>query len=362
VFHNKTAILLSGGVDSLVAAYLLKKQGHDLIGIHFLTGFESSPSLNQGGTAESWSEIKKRARDTSATLSKQLNIPVVVMDCRLHFKTTVVDYFVKSYSRSKTPSPCLVCNPGIKFGAVFDFARSLDADRLATGHYARTLKDAKGLFHLLTGKDSTKDQSYFLARLSQTHLSRAIFPLGETIKVETVRLAREKGLKPVAPHESQDICFIQNGKYGDFLKQQPGFYSNPGPIKDLNGGVIGEHPGLHLFTIGQRKGINCPAPEAYYVIDMDHDTNTLTVGFKKDTQSTSCRVESINWIGEIPAGPINVKTRVRYRHRAARSRLTPLAEERALIRFKAPQTAITPGQGAVFYDGEEVLGGGFIKK
>jgi tRNA-specific 2-thiouridylase len=358
---KKTAILLSGGVDSLTAAFLLKKKGCDLVGIHFVTGFEPLDAEVRAG-GDPWPEIRETAHRSADRLAGQLHIPVVVYDCRRDFKTVVVDYFVTSYAQGLTPNPCLVCNPAVKFGSVFDFARSLGAERLATGHYARKAQNTTGIYRLLTGKDALKDQSYFLARLTQKDLARALFPLGEMTKTETVKMARENSLKPLTPGESQDVCFIRRGRYGEFLENQPGFNASPGNITDVDGNVIGTHPGLHLFTIGQRRGINCPAPQAYYVIDMDAHTHTLTVGPKRATQSISCRVAGINWIGSPPAGRLNVRTRVRYRHRAARSRLSPITPQSAHVRFEKPQTAITPGQGAVFYDGEEVLGGGWIVK
>ncbi|MBW2176237.1 MAG: tRNA 2-thiouridine(34) synthase MnmA [Deltaproteobacteria bacterium] len=357
----KTAILLSGGVDSLVAAHLLKQRGHAVVGIHFMTGFEKPcPAPNNAVSSDAAVDAHAVASRTAAALATQLNIAVEVMDCRTAFKTRVVDYFTRTYTRGKTPNPCLVCNPAIKFGQAFVFAQTLGADKIATGHYARTRVDRQGFFRLLRGKDPAKDQSYFLARLSQKNLSRAIFPLGDMTKVETVNLAREQGLRPITPQESQDICFIREGRYSEFLMQQPGFDSSPGPIKDIDGNVIGQHPGLHLFTIGQRRGINCPAHEPYYVIDIDAAGNCLTVGHKKDTLARECRVQEINWIHSVPTAPIDVRTRIRYRHQAAPSLLIPAQEGRALVRFRSPVSAITPGQGAVFYSGDDVLGGGWI--
>lgn len=357
----KTAILLSGGVDSLVAAHLLKQEGHDLVGIHFVTGYEKPTpekplktafgSDRNGGTA---------AHRTATVLTDQLDIPVEIMDCRKAFQSQVVDYFIHTYVSGKTPNPCLVCNPAIKFGLALTFAQTLGADRLATGHYARVQADPQGLCRLLRGKDRAKDQSYFLARLSQKKLCRAIFPLGGMTKPETIELALKSGLEPTTPGESQDVCFIHDNRYSDFLMQQAGFSATPGPIKDTEGNTIGQHPGLHLFTIGQRRGINCPAPEPYYVIHIDTRKNCLIVGLKQDTFANECLVEDINWIHTKPETPLDVETRIRYRHGAAPSRLVPLGEKEARVCFQSPQSAITPGQGAVFYKGEEVLGGGFI--
>ncbi len=357
----KIAILLSGGVDSLVAAHLLKQQGHDVVGIHFVTGYEKpSPEQDPAPSFGADPHANAAISRTVTALADQLNIPVEIMNCGQEFKSQVVDYFIRTYAVGKTPNPCLVCNPAIKFGTAFTFARSLGAEKLATGHYARTRIDQQGSCRLLRGKDRAKDQSYFLARLSQSKLSKAVFPLGNMTKQETVQLARQSGLKPINPQESQDVCFIHDNRYSDFLMRQPGFDTRPGPIKDPAGNIIGQHPGLHYFTIGQRRGINCPAQEPYYVIDMDAKNNCLTVGFKQDTLAEECQVDNINWICKAPDAPVDVKTRVRYRHEAAPSRLIPIGKEQAQVYFQSPQSAITPGQGAVFYSGEEVLGGGFI--
>jgi tRNA-specific 2-thiouridylase len=359
--NPKTAILLSGGVDSLVAAHMLKQNGHNVIGIHFVTGYEKP--LQESGPApamESGADTEAAAQHTRRLLSGQLHIPIEIMDCRQAFQSRVVDYFTRTYAEGKTPNPCLVCNPLIKFGTVLAFAESLGAKRLATGHYARVHVDPEGGVRLLCGKDRAKDQSYFLAMLPRDKLSKVIFPLGDMTKQATKHMARQSGLKPVTPRESQDVCFIRENQYGDFLRQQPGFNAAPGPIKDTRGNIIGRHPGLHLFTLGQRRGINCPAEAPYYVTGIDPATNCLTVGFKQDTLARTCMLKDINWISPQPDTEIDVSTRVRYRHQAAPSRLIPMGGKQAQIVFDSPQSAISPGQGAVFYKGDEVLGGGFI--
>jgi tRNA-uridine 2-sulfurtransferase len=348
-----TAIALSGGIDSLMAAHLLKEKGHRVIGVHFITGyedtiFESSPNDHPLRSYKMFS------------IADQLKIDIEMIDCRSEFKKNVVDYFIDTYQAGQTPNPCMVCNPFIKFGTVFDAARKMGAPMLATGHYARTVEDSRGRFRLYKGVDAKKDQSYFLARLEQRHLAGALFPLGTMEKKEVIRQANQKGLKPVRSTESQDVCFIKGKNYGDFLARQPGFESKPGVIQDVRGRILGEHQGLHLFTIGQRRGINCPASEPYYVIRMDTRRNVLTVGFKKDLFVSQCRVEDINWIRETPGRPVRVHTRVRYRHTAAASRLTPVDEKTAMVFFEKPQEAVTPGQCAVFYKDDEVLGGGWI--
>jgi tRNA-specific 2-thiouridylase len=335
------AVAVSGGVDSLMAAALLKTQGYPVFGIHFLTGYEPEN------------------RDV-ATVTDQLGIPLHVVDLTEAFRTRVVEYFLQTYLVGKTPNPCLVCNPVVKFGILFEHARRLGADRLATGHYARIVQDAHRQPHLLMAVDRRKDQSYFLAFLTQHQLARACFPLGKMKKSFVKELAALEGLHPVSHKESQDACFISSHRYTEFLADQLGVAPSPGEIVDREGHVLGRHTGLHGYTIGQRRGINCPAAEPYYVLSLDTQKNRLVVGPKRDTLSSECRVQGINWIQAEPSEPIRVHTRVRYRHAAVPSTLTPQPKQQAIVGFDAPQSAITPGQGAVFYIGEEVIGGGWI--
>jgi tRNA-specific 2-thiouridylase len=347
-----TAIAISGGVDSMMAAYLIKQQGHNAIGIHFITGFEAGKRFPY--------KTYRSGLHPATDIGRQLGIPVELFDIRTEFKHRVVDYFCREYLNGQTPNPCMVCNPSIKFGAVLSFAQQIGASRLATGHYARVTQGAKGNFNLFKGIDSQKDQSYFLARLTQKQLARALFPLGDLKKSDVKKWARKLGLQPVAPKESQDVCFIKDNDYGDFLLRQTGLKTAPGPIVDVKGKQLGQHNGLHLFTVGQRRGINCPAPAPYYVIQIDSENNRLIVGSKSDLFASACRVVDINWISAKPSKPVKICTRVRYRHKEVVSTLIPQGENEALIQFEAPQAAITPGQGAVFYRDAEVLGGGWI--
>lgn len=361
-----TAIALSGGVDSLAAAYLLKQQGHHVTGVHFITGFETKTSRqhNNRFIKDSYTEGFTANQDSHslkiADIADQLGIKVKIIDISTEFKLKIVDYFTQTYLAGKTPNPCLVCNPSIKYGTLLTCARKLGASRLATGHYARISADSLGRFHLLRGIDGKKDQSYFLAFMTQKQLARACFPLGKMTKSDVRRLVKEKGLRPAIEKESQDICFIKGNRYGDFLSQQQGFKAKPGNIVDIGGNILGRHNGLHLFTIGQRRGINCPASEPYYVVQIDISKNRLIVGLKKDLLSSSCKVTDINWIIDKPSSPLDVDTRIRYRNRAVRSRLIPDGSTSATNIFDFPQSAVTPGQGAVFYKDDEVIGGGWI--
>jgi len=362
--NNLTAILISGGIDSLTAAYLLKNQGRNIIGLHFLTGYETwipsdsrfSDPLNRDGVNKK--RIMEITRQQMSRIEALLNISIEIIDCSSEFQKNVVDYFTRTYKAGLTPNPCMVCNRTIKFGLLRSYARKLGATSLATGHYARIKKDNIGNFHLLKAMDAKKDQSYFLAFLDQDQIADSCFPLGETRKSEVEKLAEQRGLVPITTDESQDVCFIKNSTYGDFLIKHQGLQPEPGDIIDTNGNTIGKHNGLHLFTVGQRRGINCPASEAYYVVKIDAAHNRLIVGFKKELFSSECRVKDINWIIKGIKTPTQVYSRIRYRNKSLLSTLTPLDKHTATVKFADPQPAITPGQGAVFYRDEEILGGG----
>jgi tRNA-specific 2-thiouridylase len=331
--------------------------------MHFVNGYEAEFD-DTGGQSNHQTDITnvlERARTRLIRMTDQLRIPIHIVDLRSEFQRRVVDYFTHTYQSGKTPNPCLTCNPSIKFGVLLEKARSLGATHLATGHYARIRAAANGRMQLFRGKDPQKEQSYFLARLTQDQLASAVMPLGDHTKEQTLKIAREKGLQPAASQESQDICFIRSGDYSQFLKRQPGFSSHPGPIEDTEGNLIGQHNGLHRYTIGQRRGINCPASEPYYVVRLDTERNCLIVGFQHHLRTQSCRVSHINWIAQQPCKPRDITVRIRYRHQAVEARLNPLDDTCAEVLFKAPQSAVSPGQGAVFYQGDEVLGGGWIQ-
>ncbi len=337
------AVAVSGGIDSLMAAHLLKKTGHSVFGLHFTTGFEPLPASGL------------------AHLQKQLGIPVHTVDLNTAFQQKVIDYFTRTYSGGRTPNPCLACNPAIKFGDLLEFAREKGAGYLATGHYARIVRDSQGRRRLLKGLDLKKDQSYFLAFLEQGQLAAARFPLGEMTKDQVRETARLEGMTPARRKESQDVCFIPEN-YTAFLKAQPGFAPEPGPIEDVRGNRLGEHPGLHRFTVGQRRGINCPAAQPYYVVRLDPSRNRLVVGFREDLLSSECRISDVNWIIPRPDSPLRAEVRVRYRHTAVPAVVHPRADGTARIVFDTPEPAVTPGQGAVLYEGEAVLGGGWIEE
>jgi len=345
--NKSTAIAISGGIDSLISASILKQQNCNIFGIHFITGYENI----------SYSKIASQMEN----IAKQLDIPITIIDCRKEFQLNVIDYFTMAYKKGITPNPCLVCNRYIKFGTVLQMAEKKGANFISTGHYARVEKDTNGTFHLFKGADHIKDQSYFLAFLNQKQLGKIRFPLGKITKADVKKLALLKGLEPVSSSESQDICFINNSRYNNFLMEQPGFTSSIGNILDISGNIIGKHNGLHLFTIGQRKGINCPGKEPYYVLKIDSCKNNIIVGYKKDLLADGCKVKEINWIGKRPVSPIKLSVKIRYRHTEVGATIYHKDDGSAVIMFATPQSAVTPGQAAVFYNNDELVGGGWIE-
>lgn len=350
------AVALSGGIDSAVAATLLKEQGCEVVGLHFLTGYETFQT-----------ESKQPQDDTVVQavhrMAERIRIPLEVIDLSEAFQHHVVRYFAESYREGLTPNPCVVCNRHIKFGRLIELAGRLGAHMLATGHYARIGKTALGRPCLLKGVDPGKEQSYFLARLSEQQLDKAVFPLGAYTKAQVRQIAGDRGYAALARAESQELCFIGRGDYKVFLSDLAGIPDLPGPIINTRGIVLGYHAGLHAFTIGQRRGIGIPGPEPYYVLRLVPSENTLVIGTRAELASRECRVAHLHWIGTPPAtAVISVKTRIRYRHREAASTVTRLGGGRAKVTFAAPQDAITPGQAAVFYEQDRVIGTGWIER
>ena len=353
----RIAVAMSGGVDSLVAAHLLQRDGHDIFGVHFLTGFEALTRVDQAPNAE---RLLKKRIAAIRRMVERLGIPLEVIDLSEVFHSTVAAYLIDTYGEGRTPNPCMVCNPEIKLGHLWRAARVNGAQALATGHYAIIRPDPDGRPGLFRGVDPSKDQSYFLARATTKQLARTVFPLGRWRKPDVRALARENNLQPAVTAESQDICFIQDASYAAFMARHGGDPGQPGPIHDVNGMQVGTHPGLHHFTVGQRRGINVPASAPYYVVRIDRNTNRLIVGGKADLEVDRCQVTAINWIAPPPLSPIAATVKVRYRSPEIPAEVTPTGDARADVAFETPVAAVTPGQGAVFYDGDRVLGGGCI--
>lgn len=346
-------IAMSGGVDSAVAASILLQEGFHVTGIHM----------------ETWKDPKWQAESalltSSVTLAQQtadaLGIPFIALDIRDHFFTAVVKKFIRQYSEGLTPNPCLFCNPQVKWGILQSYALEQGASYFATGHYARIEKLTSGMVRLLKGSDRTKDQSYVLSMLSQFQLSRSLLPLGLITKDE-VRMAARKLNLPVAEREdSQDLCFLGNVDYRDFLQRFAPETPEPGEIVDIDGKVLGTHQGLAYYTIGQRKGIGIAAAEPYYVVGKDIDHNRLVVGFANRVGRNSLSANQASWIGNKPPHPGEVyEVMVRYRGKPASAVLTSVTQDDFRLEFKEELRGITPGQVAVLYRGDECLGGGVI--
>ncbi len=343
---------ISGGIDSLVAAHLLTDQGADLIGIHFITGFET-------GSDETDPMAAAAAR--IRPVSEQLNIPVHVVDARQPFYTAVIRYFVDAYHQGHTPNPCLQCNARIKFGWLKTVAARYGATCLATGHYVQTCQTQQGVSLICQGADQKKDQSYFLGFLSPQQIRTSRFPLGALTKADIKAYAARHHLVPVQKKESQDICFITGRSYREFLENTGNTSAGPGPVVDTTGRVLGQHKGLQGYTVGQRRGLGIPGPEPYYVLSLDTKTNQLVIGFKAECYQTSCRVRGLQWHTHPSDEPLFV--RLRYSHQPVRCEIhTPQPDPHtAVLRFAEPQLSVTPGQGAVFYDTHGcVIGAGWI--
>ena len=336
-----TAIALSGGLDSLVAAHLLKQQGYDLVGIHFTTGFESK-------------EVDLPA------IEDQLGIKIHTMDLSAEFNALVVDYFVATYARGKTPNPCIICNQAIKFGLAARRAMELGAERIATGHYAIIRAGDDGCVELLRGLDPVKDQSYFLAMLTQEQLRKAVFPLGHLTKAQVRGIALENHLVPSEQKESQDICFIGKSGFSEFVQSRLSLPPSPGDIVLGDGRKVGRHMGLHCYTVGQRRGLNSPGPEPYYVKIIDMANNTLVVGGKKDLYTAEAILGDLNFLAPPLSSSQRVITKIRYSHRGAPS-VVSVQDDLTTLVFDEPQLAVTPGQAAVFYRADQVLGAGIIQ-
>lgn len=346
--NKKIAAAVSGGIDSLVAAFLLKRKGYDVTGIHFFTGYEQRPQ------SQIKSDLEKMA--------KTLDIPIVFLDIKKEFKAGVVNYFTKSYKRGLTPNPCLVCNPLIKFSLLIKKANQLGIDKIATGHYVDTEIDKNGDIYILKGRDEFKDQSYFLSMVKKKSLKKVVFPLAKLKKNQVRKIAQNFNLFPMEKKESQDICFIKKNSYSNFIEKETNSSFRPGKIIDSNGNKIGIHKGLHNFTIGQRKGINCPGPYPYYVLGLDPGKNTLIIGSKKELEKNYCIVNNINWFKKPDSFPITLSVKIRYAHKPQIASITQIADDRLRIDFTSPVNSVAPGQGAVFYDDNKIIGAGFIIK
>jgi tRNA-specific 2-thiouridylase len=353
--RRRVVVAMSGGVDSSVAAALLVEQGYQVGGMMMSLWAEG-----RGAEAPDNRCCTPAAVLDARAVARALGIPFRMLNYREIFKARVVDYFVASYARGLTPNPCLACNRHVRFGRLLAEVKALGADYLATGHYARVRRWGDS-YQLLRGVDAGKDQSYVLYMLGQEQLSQLLFPLGDCTKEEVREMARARGLPVADKAESQDLCFLADGDYKAFLKRVVPEAVRPGPILDSSGRVIGQHKGLPYYTIGQRQGLGIAAPQPLYVLEIDVEHNALKVGPAGELGREELVAEKVSYIaGRPPVGPVSITAKIRYRAREIPATLTPLDGERAALSFARPLRDITPGQGAVFYQGDVVLGGGII--
>jgi tRNA-specific 2-thiouridylase len=362
---------MSGGVDSSSAAAILREQGHDLVGFTMqLWNQRRGISVDENGESLPSRCCSLDDVYDARRVAEKLGFPFYVLNLEREFERDVVQPFVASYLNGETPIPCVACNSRLKFASLDRLAASLGCEKVATGHYARVEYDAAADRHrLLRGRDSQKDQSYFLWELTQDQLSRSLFPLGELSKSNVREVARTSGLAVAEKKESQEICFVPDGDYAGFIDRylqaegEPDRLPGDGDIVNPRGEVIGTHHGMHHYTVGQRRGIGIAGAQPLYVLAIDSARNRVIVGDQAELLAGEFTAAGVNWIAfDVEREPVRAEVRVRYRHSAAPATLTPLENNRVRVEFDEPQRAITPGQATVFYREDEVVGGGWIVK
>ncbi|NPV14846.1 tRNA 2-thiouridine(34) synthase MnmA [candidate division WOR-3 bacterium] len=352
----RVVVAMSGGVDSSVAAALLKEQGYEVIGITMRLYDETRADTPNSSCCGS------EAITSARRAAYILNIPFYTIDLRPQFQKQVIEHFITEYAQGRTPNPCLRCNQLIKFGVLREKARHLDVRFIATGHHARLKKDPQGLWHLYRGVDKNKDQSYFLYTLTQEQMAELLLPIGEYTKEEVRELAARFGLPNARRPESQEICFVPDNDYAAFLKQIRPEIFQPGPIYDTGGNLLGEHSGIAHFTIGQRKGLKIAFGERRYVVKIDPMRNAVIIGSEQDVYHRVVNASDASWTsGKPPENKTRVWAKVRYQGTGSWAEVEIQPENRVRVVFEQPQWAPTPGQAIVFWQNDEVLGGATIE-
>jgi tRNA-specific 2-thiouridylase len=358
---DRIVVGMSGGVDSSVAAALLLEQGYDVVGITLRVW----PWEEAADPAERFGSCcSARSVDDARRVARALGIPYYLLNTEEEFARSVIDRFVDDYRRGRTPVPCVSCNKDLKFGSLLRRARAWEATAVATGHYARITQDPASGRHLLwKGRDPRKDQSDFLWSLSQPQLASARFPVGDLVKEEVREHARRLGLVTADKPESQEICFVPDDDYRGFLRaRRPTMFAS-GPIVDRRGTVLGAHAGVANYTVGQRRGLGLTSAQALYVIDLDAETNTVTVGGAGDLERDRLIATDVNFIAcDPPAEALRVEAKIRHNHTPAAATVRVTGEHTTEVVFDQPQRAITPGQSVVWYRGDCVIGGGVIAR
>ncbi len=351
----KVVVAMSGGVDSSVAAALLKQLGYDVIGMMLRLWSEpGKEDSNRCCTPDSMTQARR--------VAAKLDIPFYVIDAKEIFRKTIVSYFLEGYAKGETPNPCLACNRHIRWEFLLNHALALGADFMSTGHYVRKQVAEDGRQILLKGIDPTKDQSYVLHVLTQEKLTKALFPVGDYPKAEIRKIAESYGLSVARRPDSQDLCFLAGEDYREFIQRNAQDMLKPGAIVNHEGKVLGQHDGLPNYTIGQRKGLGLASPDPLYVLAKNAETNTLIVGLANELGQSELLAFNVNWTcGVVPSAPFRAEIKTRYTAKPAAGEVTPVDNgTKATVRFDLPQRDLTTGQAAVFYDGDMVIGGGLI--